>query len=358
MCLHGNDRGARLRNVKMATRRSNQKESGKSTFQWSDDEVELLLNVTYEYKVYHTGECTDWEKVPTKYADILKHFHEQLPSNKDEPAQYGKDFPHKPEEISLKTLTSELKAIRLKYRQAADSGKKSGHGRVIMCYFELCQKVWGGSPATVQISSGLDSNEINFDGSPEQEEAESTGLTVEGGDEPNSAIDESQSSGITVSEELQSAEGVDIIAQRRALLSGQLHSYRHQKLKRKLPADMQLLECAQQDLAVKRSLVFQMNEMVKMFMANMTQMSANMDKLTSTISDGFALLRGLLLPQHTQPMYGTLPYHTHPHTPVPHHPPPYAQPHTPISQHPTTHTQPWANTEYEEFDSGEEPRNN
>ena len=52
------------------------------------------------------------------------------------------------EEISKQVLTSKLKAIHLKYRQAIDSGRRSGHGRsghgrVVMLYFELCKKVWG-----------------------------------------------------------------------------------------------------------------------------------------------------------------------------------------------------------------------
>ena len=31
----------------------------KKDFQWTDDEVELLLNVTYEYKTARAAECTD-----------------------------------------------------------------------------------------------------------------------------------------------------------------------------------------------------------------------------------------------------------------------------------------------------------
>ena len=34
-------------------------------------------------------------------------------------------------------MSSILKAVRLKYRQAVDSGRCSGHGSVIMLYFEL-----------------------------------------------------------------------------------------------------------------------------------------------------------------------------------------------------------------------------
>ena len=33
--------------------------SPKKDFQWTDDEVELLLNVTYEYKTARAAECTD-----------------------------------------------------------------------------------------------------------------------------------------------------------------------------------------------------------------------------------------------------------------------------------------------------------
>ena len=59
--------------TKMTTRWGKQQDC----FQWSDDEVELLLTLTYEYKVKHSGKCTDWEKLKTKYADILALFREQ-----------------------------------------------------------------------------------------------------------------------------------------------------------------------------------------------------------------------------------------------------------------------------------------
>ena len=36
----------------------------KKDFQWTDDEVELLLNVTYEYKTARPAECTDFSVCP------------------------------------------------------------------------------------------------------------------------------------------------------------------------------------------------------------------------------------------------------------------------------------------------------
>ena len=35
------------------------------------------------------------------------------------------------------------------------------HGRVIHLYYELCEKIWGGSPATEQIEMGIQTKEVN-----------------------------------------------------------------------------------------------------------------------------------------------------------------------------------------------------
>ena len=53
-CLHGNDRGVIISSVeKMAKRSAQTAEKEKNSFQWTDEEAELLLQVTYEYKVHH-----------------------------------------------------------------------------------------------------------------------------------------------------------------------------------------------------------------------------------------------------------------------------------------------------------------
>ena len=48
-----------------------------------------------------------------------------------------RSFPRKKEEITKQIVTSKLKAIRLKFWQAVDSGRRSGHGRVVMIFYEL-----------------------------------------------------------------------------------------------------------------------------------------------------------------------------------------------------------------------------
>lgn len=109
-----------------------EKKDSKEEFVWSNDEVNLLLNVAIDYKVAKAAESVDWELVKSKYKDIFDLFVAGLPQE-----NVCKNFPHKKVEIKLQNVTSKLKAIRLKLHQAVDSGRWSGHRRVVMIYYEL-----------------------------------------------------------------------------------------------------------------------------------------------------------------------------------------------------------------------------
>ena len=52
---------------------------GSVAFQWSDDEVRLLLEVTLDYKTTKAAESVDWESVRSKYEDITALLKEELP---------------------------------------------------------------------------------------------------------------------------------------------------------------------------------------------------------------------------------------------------------------------------------------
>ena len=98
--------------------------------------------------------CTDWESCQSKYADILHLIKQQYATN-EEAKNMGKDYPDDVEELTKNIITTKLKAIRAKFRQANDSGKQSGHERVVLLYFELCEQIWGGSPATNMLETGI-----------------------------------------------------------------------------------------------------------------------------------------------------------------------------------------------------------
>ena len=96
---------------------SGKKKSGTELFVWTDDEAELLLSVTLDYKVQQLAEGTAWESVKTKYEEILKLYKNELPENAQEAATLGKDYPHNREDITKEILSTKLKAVRTKYRQ-------------------------------------------------------------------------------------------------------------------------------------------------------------------------------------------------------------------------------------------------
>ena len=75
-------------------------------FVWSDDEVELLLKVTHDYKVKKAAEIVDWESVKSKYSDIWEAFLIELPSNPEEATEIDKDYPHTKEEINKQVVSS------------------------------------------------------------------------------------------------------------------------------------------------------------------------------------------------------------------------------------------------------------
>ena len=68
-------------------------------FIWTDDEVELLLKVSIEYKTSKTNENSHWESWQSKFRDILHLFNEQYPSTENAQA-IGKEYPHNHGELS------------------------------------------------------------------------------------------------------------------------------------------------------------------------------------------------------------------------------------------------------------------
>ena len=160
-------------------------------------------------------------------------------------ASTRKDYPHHPDQVTLKCLTSKLKAIHLKYRQAIVSSKKSGHGRVIIFYFKLCNQMWGRSPATVQISSGLESTDFSPTSTTDGAKTlavvpDVAGMTPEGPHDTEGCIDrEEEKTDPLMSQKPPDMDGAvlrpsnedhDSSSQRCSPLNQQF-TYRHQKLK-------------------------------------------------------------------------------------------------------------------------------
>ena len=170
-----------------------------------------------------------------------------------------------------------------------------------MLYYELCEKVWGGSPATKQLETGLESTDLMVSCDSEVTPPTSNTSTTNSTD-----YDDPSGSGNLSSSDDDDDDGSDskqknattpvispsTIKSRRQSLDKKLGEYKQEKLKRKLPVDAQLLDCAQEDIKIKRRLVEQMDNMDKQYAESVFSLiSKNMEKLTESISEGFSFLR-------------------------------------------------------------------
>ncbi|KAA0701669.1 hypothetical protein E1301_Tti018523 [Triplophysa tibetana] len=237
------------------------------SFVWTDDEVELLLRVTLDYKSTKLKDNVDWESCHSKYSDIMDAFQAQYPRESTE-----KDFPHGANMLSKAQVTTKLKSIRCKYRQTVGKGRRSGQGRVVLIFYALCEEIWGGSPATRCIDAGIETTDLE----------ESSTSTVElAADSPYST------------------ESIDCLPsavgkQRRDSLRVKLNSHRGDRPKRKI-----LTDPAEEDLQIKRRMLELMEDSVRRNSDNMQQINTNIANLTSTIQDGFSLMRELLSQRHS-----------------------------------------------------------
>ena len=125
---------------------NNKKCPEKETFRWSDDLIEKLLESVKKFKAQKEYEGVDWESVKDKYENIRSLF---IKNRRDE---------NDNETFTRDKISSKIKAVRGNYRKAVDAGRQSGGGRVVATFYELCQEIWAGSPATESIASGVESS--------------------------------------------------------------------------------------------------------------------------------------------------------------------------------------------------------
>ncbi|XP_032359836.1 uncharacterized protein LOC116672239 [Etheostoma spectabile] len=230
---------------------------------WTDDEVELLLKVTQEYKEDRAAVDVDWESLQTKYGDIFERYQENYPSAEEAKAT-GKEYPHSKNEITKVQLATKIKAIRIRYRQALNSGRRNGHGRVILLFFELCRSIWGGTLATHAKYQN-----IKTDDDMAIETVKSIGSSSDAGLS-------SMLGGDGVAEDDVSTEIVGSPHQR---LNATPSAFRRKKLKRKLSTD----SIADDDLDIQRRLLRRLEANHDEFMQKMDRWSSMMDRMNSNI---------------------------------------------------------------------------
>ena len=204
---------------------------------------------------------------------------------------------------------------------------------MIHCYFELCSKIWGGNPATEQITGGIETTDIN---AGQQEEGHGEDI---GHEEEAETEDEEEEEGDAV---VNQQSLTDSSRKRRAQLDSTLSQYKQQKMKKKVPADAQMLTFAKEEYELRRKMVKSMEKMEEEHSSTMKELSTSLKTLSDSVASAFSALNQVLLrppaiQQPFAPPHVNYPQHYNtqvhpPFTPSPSsyfHPIPH--PHTPTS---------------------------
>ena len=335
-------------------------------FKWTNDEIQLLLAVTKEYKVTQEAQNLDWLKIRNRYDYITDRFKEQYPAHSG-----SETYPHKVEELTRDRLTGKLKKLQHGYKKAVDN-KRSGGGRVIMTFYDLCSDIWGGSPCIESMPSGIESSSLNAgkgqDNQPYQTtEASDTELSVDDTiltktfqsnvDSPSSSSNSNESEAFNGSSESANAslvnesqtekdndDGSSTVKSpesRRKLIDKMLQEHKKNRLARKRArgdVDQKMLNITTKDLEFRNKIFSHMEKIDKEHTTNMIKMSTSMETLSTAIINGFATLTQILQPQQTNYNRGWYPYpdlqiqtHFLQHQPAQH------QPRQPIHHQPVQH---------------------
>ena len=231
----------------MPPKRKTRGEADKTSisFNWSDEEVQLLLEVVLHFKSDKAGQGLDWESIKTKYVEIRDIFIERYPKNSTD-----ESYPHHEsvKQFSKERIITKVKALRNKYKIALDSGRRSGGGKVVAQFYNLCTDIWGGCPAAESIPSGIDSS-----ASTESSELSSnTGLV---GNVSESCSDDNQDSFLTLER--------DSAAIPKRSLVEHLKDARNSKIMKNVSYEKQMMQLAKEDMALKKEMMSDIREMNK-----------------------------------------------------------------------------------------------
>ena len=188
----------------------------------------------------------------------------------------------------------------MKYRSAVDTGRTSGHGRAVLLCFEKCQEIWGRSPATVQLGSGIkttDSSENSLSqtiASP-RDNCNATVVTKMNESFTQLANNGSGSDGSdTESSSMPAMNSREIIRKRRALLDENLRNHKRKKLEKKASTEPQFLIMAKEEMDMKKEFLKYQRELDAEHSHTMKPLTGTMEKLSSSIIVRFATMKYFL----------------------------------------------------------------
>ena len=240
----------------------------------------------------------------SKYESICELLLERYPE--DVTTYQNKD------QINKDRVAAKLKMIRAGFRKAVDAGKRSGGGRVVFTFFNLCESLWGGSPAVKSISNSIDTSTDRENPDDQHSENEDDNEALDG-DSFNSsgnnlattsqnnksnegALDRNAAAVLSDSEDLSESTSSDATAKRRKNVSHMLKNRKDQKLSSALSSEAQYLQLFKEDIALKRKLLEKMEKSDEDFKNSLASINNVMQSIGTAVQQSVGILAQTMTP--------------------------------------------------------------
>ena len=274
-------------------------------FLWTEHEIGLLLEVISDYKASKIVQGQDWESVRTKYEDIAERLHAVYPKE-------GKleEYPHTadPSVITKDRILSKIKRIKINYKKAVDTGRKSGGGKVVTTFYKECSDIWAGSPSVECINNSLESSEISGNCDSVESNTDILSQSTSSPSPITSASDNDNFQDMQQQEKChQKRVVIDVTARQNNLLT-HLKERRNARMTKRTSAEAQIIDITKEDLSIKKKMLEKLEEGDRKHDENMKVVNETMQSLTKVIEHGFTMMQQLMQqgPQFSPSQYNYL----------------------------------------------------
>lgn len=252
-----------------------------------------------DFKSQCEFEGTNWESKRSKYEQIFDLMMKEYPSANNENYQNR-------DSLNKDRITANLKSIWTGFKKAADAGRKSGGGRVIFTFYDLCVNLWGGSPAVTSLPFGVDTSGQNDNDESEEDEPLSPTYSPQTEASRENLLSDEQEESIDVERdethsdaEIKQNENVTsgkdelkkinkAATEGRHEVKNMLKNRKNKKMASKLSTDAQLLKISRDNLTFKKELLEKIDQGDKEFRAGFTEL--NMSTIGTAIQESVGIL--------------------------------------------------------------------
>eukprot|EP00794_Sanderia_malayensis_P019648 gene19648-21591_t len=281
--------------------------ANKDIFTWTDSEVELLLECIKSFASNCMFEGKDWEGIKSKYEKIRSIFVEQYPKP-DSNTNNTEDYPKfaSLDSVTKERISGKIKSLRLKYKKAVDLNKRSGGGRLVMTFYDLCCEIWGGAPATNSIQGAIASstfredmeNEESFQSSGEslitdEFTCNTSGSTCDSlaeGSDPEISVTRSSEPHTLVQNQT---------GERRDRISRFLQDEREKRMTPKMSFEKQQLKYMKEDMEFKKRVAEKGEETDKELLNEAKKMRLSMEGMTNAMGNCFNMMQQMCKCQYS-----------------------------------------------------------